>query len=1560
MTSNKKTHQLNSLLRSKIHKYINTSLINYDLQKTVAKTEQKDLVKEIKETFVPAYSTRDKLDALLSAFNKSSEFTKYKNNISKKATIENDNVSVVGSNIPEGSWNFNQISKDDIEDIENQEIDSIPDDVSDNHKRVLKAYIQRKSVLLKSIFMLNRKRNKIKEESKNLYEINELHLDKYLSFSSGKLLINNRIFRYEDIRLIPENEKNKIMSDINFMYIHMDDYWANMKSYSGKWSKLFGKDYSVNLEQKKLIDEFIDDFKNKTDTEYRPRVKTRLKEYIEDLSGVYKFFDGKKLNVDELVKESFELIDNFYDSHKALLENTKNLSTINYDILIFNKELEEKQKEINKILDEYAINDSKEKLKGQIEASLKGLDNEKLLKDLNDLFNNNTLRLDDTIDFIIAEILQSITTSPMSSNEIIDFMLTHQTLLTSMPSGEKKGETTLDKIKILTNISGIDKQSLFIKKENIDSNGTFSNRFGLLKKNYEKSDGVFDLNEIIYGNSDSKEGGVERISPTIQSGKYNKACPLMSYYMILDPTFKVGKRNELELSVFLNSLSTIELSKSTPYFNATFILPNEVTKSGKVYKTASITQFLNGTKTKDNEVKDLKSTIFDGLNQNIFKNDVKGIKSNMNLFTMPQTLNNFDDMYVGRNSSKEKEIIKKITGYERANYIHDITRPFMTLKSFSIDVAPTQGLLSFKTGKVSLVIHDRTRMVDIAPFIKPDMFGVIGAELILSYGWSNVSSSVEENYLGSFINSMKTTEKYVITNSSFNVTKNGEVNVDLSIAMKGPIDIKNTMLTSDANVEINLNRLKTSYNEIVKLKNKLRYPGGSESFQYMDIKEDLTEDINLSVISGKSSNDFIQSVLNGSLNKYKDFINRLNVLNQTTKVYNKQNRKSISNSSKQTEQDNFVGIFKSDFITPINTYFPNKTTQITTTNISQHPANFPILSSNLLAHYHDFFSILKELIDVTLQKSKKTKKIVSKIMKGTEAIDPFFDKEWSRDFNNVVIKDKTELDANDPTMITCIGLNQDVKANILEDTESNYISLGMIISSLLGVHLAKSGNYDDIQIVSYNVNKKAGLMANRNISSLLVPRKELEELISEILNTRKKISIEGILSKIIQEFVSNTKQVTYGISDLVEIETTKKKDSNSYVDERLLKIDTYLNSNTDPGPRIIEFQMPKIKMLFDSFVKKDDIDKTILRITFYDDNDNPYKELSNMFTENNELLQYASQINRIKLTKGKKSKELKDKSVEIFNKLLNADPPLLVKKGDKYVFVNDDNIVRAKKEIKKLVPSVTYGSQNSGIIDANVTTINEGNLNAVFMTRGERESGDLKGLKVSSDIDFPLQILPSKASVTMFGCPFINFAQYMFLDFETNTTLDNFYAVTGVNHNLSPGNFTTSLTLSYGDAYGKYISSINTLQNTFNDMLSGKLKSLLKINVHRVLDSLEKFKLSSTQNIAVFTETFKNESSSEAIKTFCAKNSIKIDGIVGNVDKKIELMQEGKKIIYTQIYILTGESKFTSGKHLGSFLAISKSESNVSMKHIIFRSEKKENSDVVDDYIFDIDVNLTK
>ena len=128
------------------------------------------------------------------------------------------------------------------------------------------------------------------------------------------------------------------------------------------------------------------------------------------------------------------------------------------------------------------------------------------------------------------------------------------------------------------------------------------------------------------------------------------------------------------------------------------------------------------------------------------------------------------------------------------------------------------------------------------------------------------------------------------------------------------------------------------------------------------------------------------------------------------------------------------------------------------------------------------------------------------------------------------------------------------------------------------------------------------------------------------------------------------------------------------------------------------------------------------------------------------------------------------------------------------------------------MPSLTYGSQNSAIKNASFQTINEGRLSTVFITRTDREietfqDSQSNAISIGGD-DLPLRVLPAKVDLTTIGCPVINFAQSMFFDFGTGTTIDNLYNVTGIKHSIGPGKFESGLTLQYGDIYGKYESRI--------------------------------------------------------------------------------------------------------------------------------------------------------
>jgi len=81
----------------------------------------------------------------------------------------------------------------------------------------------------------------------------------------------------------------------------------------------------------------------------------------------------------------------------------------------------------------------------------------------------------------------------------------------------------------------------------------------------------------------------------------------------------------------------------------------------------------------------------------------------------------------------------------------------------------------------------------------------------------------------------------------------------------------------------------------------------------------------------------------------------------------------------------------------------------------------------------------------------------------------------------------------------------------------------------------------------------------------------------------------------------------------------------------------------------------------------------------------------------------------------------------------------------------------------------------------------------------------------------PLSIYPVQLSITTLGCPFVRYSQELFVDFNTNTTADNIYYVTGLTHKFEGGTFETTLKLTANDAFGQYrnlIGQLNTARAT--------------------------------------------------------------------------------------------------------------------------------------------------
>ncbi|NDG53659.1 MAG: hypothetical protein EBY39_11650, partial [Flavobacteriia bacterium] len=495
--------------------------------------------------------------------------------------------------------------------------------------------------------------------------------------------------------------------------------------------------------------------------------------------------------------------------------------------------------------------------------------------------------------------------------------------------------------------------------------------------------------------------------------------------------------------------------------------------------------------------------------------------------------------------------------------------------------------------------------------------------------------------------------------------------------------------------------------------------------------------------------------------------------------------------------------------------------------------------------YEKLVNAVSSSINGVIGARRKTQNsLVKQLIGGLGEVDPFYDKDWLKQYYlySQDQYDNTNINRGRITdnFLPIYGIRP-YGSKTRKVGETSVVSFGSIVVAIITSHLACIGKFDEIQIVSYTANSYCGLMSNRNIMSFLIDRKELTDFLFQLFSKEAKYTIEAIMTQICQRFISTRDQICYGIKSLYTRDGDKSirpknqnvKQHQKDVNDALQRIyEARSNSdNTSDSLKRVVFLMPKIKFSFDTLTTKESgYLKTISRISIFDQQDNPFgsvKEIMEKVYDENIILA-AAEINRLRAEMfSKKDKKVasagkRNSTIDAFydksNKIVQdlIDKEIIVREGNSFRVAGSFKTNSLKQEFKRIMPSATYGTQNNTLLDASISTINEANLNTVYLTRPDRNSPDSLA-KISFGNDLPLRILPAQADITIYGCPFVNFAQYIFLDFETGTTVDNTYAVTGIKHDMSPGKFTTSLTLSYGDVYGKYENAVSTIKKIMKE-----------------------------------------------------------------------------------------------------------------------------------------------
>ena len=148
-------------------------------------------------------------------------------------------------------------------------------------------------------------------------------------------------------------------------------------------------------------------------------------------------------------------------------------------------------------------------------------------------------------------------------------------------------------------------------------------------------------------------------------------------------------------------------------------------------------------------------------------------------------------------------------------------------------------------------------------------------------------------------------------------------------------------------------------------------------------------------------------------------------------------------------------------------------------------------------------------------------------------------------------------------------------------------------------------------------------------------------------------------------------------------------------------------------------------------------------------------------------------------------------------------------KFEVFDFGNPPSFAAVKKKISEFTPTILIGSNGTAVKNVSYNTGQDALLSTVMLLRNNTNATSVTNPDGSSGAGLPLRVIPGQLSLTTLGCPLVDYMQQYFVDLGTGTTVDNLYNITGLTHNISPGNYQTEIKLTFYDAYGQYESPKN-------------------------------------------------------------------------------------------------------------------------------------------------------
>jgi len=829
-------------------------------------------------------------------------------------------------------------------------------------------------------------------------------------------------------------------------------------------------------------------------------------------------------------------------------------------------------------------------------------------------------------------------------------------------------------------------------------------------------------------------------------------------------------------SLFLNSIRTLTMSQAVPYMQINVFRETKIQSS-----TGNLSGDINASLGK-----------FMGLGGAA----TEGIQDPLLAVFVPNDEQEIIRKSYDVNQISSMEVFtmpQTAIGYGDTNYSRvnagpvDIFRPFLGVNSLTLNDSPTgAGADSYKTGELKLTLYDKGRMRDIAEFVSPRRYTDIKFEI--TWGWSHPAGSRigrrsdanVDDRLGEFINSMKTTEVFQMISSQYTVNEDGTIDITMKLNTKAMVDLRNKDIIS----------LSVNQNMAVDI-------GSQGSMTLLELQNQL-EDIS-------------KTLREQSKFQHKEIKLPVFIQNPDAESLISLDRKSIKEirklaaTLKQTKNPNLK-------------------------------------------------SIAAQLMVIFAKKGNPVKEQLIKSRKGS-------------------IDDIIEHLANTPDPY--LRANPRVIGGKGFLNSSKYVSYGKLMTYVFNNAYANEANVD-LQLVFSSFNRNAGGVYAFNIAQfpIQIDGAKNERTLKKVLYTRlsrnPKVSLQEFVRTIKDNFLDFYGSEAYGLTQRGVKVSEQKRSSNYLANQRVFKFSANaqkrLNSIYGNGNRIKpSFTQPSVNCRITSKVSKDG--RTIIRVNFvdtvagsfastaemlqslmgkgrvYEENfsdDDPYVRDPRHNEVYNKNLQKLIDAGVIGVISEDQKNQIKEAITEAVN---NSGTNVDVHELQKSVIERMEKIYVLKGGSGKIrqflfsnSPYLLHGTEGSGIMQANISTETDDKL--VSARLSEQFSKKATAVRPERREDLPFETWLANIDLKVLGCPSIKYSQKYFLDFATDTSLDNYYYVNGVNHEINASTYELQLQMRPQDIWGVYSNSLNQIESILLDAAladTNKIVAAEKAKIRRAL-----------------------------------------------------------------------------------------------------------------------------